>query len=178
MKIYFNLFLLTLLFFGSNLYAQKNLPRLSPKSLVGQTVGYTNVEITYGSPGVNERVIWGELVSYNEVWRAGANEATTIEFSNDVIVQGNKVPAGKYSLFTIPTKSSWTVILNKVYEQWGAFKYNVEEDLLRFEVSPVSNTYVERLKYSIEYQEAYISIVNIEWEKLKISFTVKSNLNN
>ena len=76
------------------------------------------------------------LVPYNEVWRTGANEATTIEFDNDLFIEGNKVLSGKYSLFTIPNKMEWIIILNKVYEQWGAFKYNEEEDLIRFKVKP------------------------------------------
>ncbi|MDX1702488.1 MAG: DUF2911 domain-containing protein, partial [Melioribacteraceae bacterium] len=92
--------------------AQNNLPRLSPKSFVGQTIGYTKVMINYGSPGVKERSIWGGLVPYGEVWRTGANEATTIEFDSDVFIEGNKVAAGKYSLFTIPGEDKWTVILN------------------------------------------------------------------
>lgn len=171
------IFLLILIFTSTIAFAQKSVPRLSPKCYVGQTVGYTNVEITYSSPGVKERTIWGELVPYNEVWRTGANEATTIEFDNDVTIKGKLIPAGKYSLFTIPTKNDWTVILNKEYDQWGAFKYNKEEDFFRFKATPQKNDFVERLKICINYKEPYISEVYIMWEKLKISFEVKSNSN-
>lgn len=156
--------------------AQKNLPRLSPKSYVGQTIGYTNVDITYGSPGVKGRILWGKLVPYNKVWRTGANEATTIEFDKDVLIEGKKINLGKYSLFTIPGENEWTVILNKVYEQWGAFKYNSKEDVIRFQVKPIVNHHEERLKFSFEYLEPYISNVNMEWDKLKISFTINSNI--
>lgn len=157
-------------------FAQKNLPRLSPKSFVGQIIGYANITINYGSPGVKDRIIWGELVPFNKVWRTGANEATTIEFDSDLIIEENKVPAGKYSLFTIPNKDEWTIILNKVYEQWGNFKYDKNEDLIRFKVKPSSNHHVERLKFSFEFKEPYISMVNLEWEKIKVSFKINSEI--
>ena len=153
---------------------QNNLPRLSPKSFVGQTVGYTNVKIEYGSPGVKERKIWGELVPLNEVWRTGANEATTIEFDKDVLIEGKKVPAGKYSLFTIPGKTKWTVILNNVYDQWGAYKYDKSEDFLRFTVMPKTNVFVERLRFTTEFVSAYKANINLEWENLKISFMINT----
>lgn len=163
---------------SSSIYSQKNTPRLSPKAFVGQTIGYTNVRITYSSPGVKGRVIWGSLVPYNKVWRTGANEATTIEFDNDILIEGKRVAMGKYSLFTIPTKDSWTIILNKVYDQWGAFKYNEKEDLLRFKVKPSANHFVERLIFNFEYKDQYKSNVNLEWEKQKISFEINSDVKN
>lgn len=157
-------------------YGQNNLPRLSPKSFVGQTVGYTKVVITYGSPGVKERSIWGELVPYGEVWRTGANEATTIEFDSDVLIEGKLVPEGKYSLFTIPGKKKWTVIINKIYDQWGAYKYDESEDLLRFEVPQLSNHHVERLTFRFQYKDAYRSDVIMEWAKIKIVFEINSEI--
>jgi hypothetical protein len=177
MKIY-NHILLILFCSALILSGQNNLPRLSPKSFVGQTIGYTNVIIEYGSPGVKERAIWGKLVPYNEVWRTGANEATTIEFDNDVIVEGNKVPAGKYSLFTIPGKKKWTIIFNKVYEQWGAYKYDISEDLIRFNVIPEVNEHNERLKFSFEYIEPYNAYAILEWDTVKIIFSINSNVKN
>lgn len=165
---------LIILFFVSLLSGQNNLPRLSPKSFVGQTVGYTNVRIDYGSPGVKEREIWGELVPYDNVWRTGANEATTIEFDKDVFIQGKKVPSGKYSLFTIPGKKQWTVILNKVYDQWGAYKYDEKEDQLRVKVSPKTNNFVERLRFTMNYVDAYKASISLEWEKLKIDFDINT----
>lgn len=164
------------LFLGILINGQNNLPRLSPRALVGQTVGYTNIQIEYGSPGVKNRTIWGELVPYDEVWRTGANEATTIEFDKDVYISGNRVPAGKYSLFTIPSKKKWTVILNKVDDQWGAFKYEKAEDLLRFKVTPLENRFTDRLLFTIEYIDAYKANVILEWEKLRISFPINTEL--
>jgi hypothetical protein len=168
--------LLVLTFLSINIFAQNNVPRLSPKAYVGQMVGYVNVEINYGSPGTNDRDVWGKLVPYDEVWRTGANEATTIEFSKSILIEGNKIPAGKYSLFTIPGNKEWTIILNKISEQWGAFKYNKDEDIIRFNVTPISNTYNERLKFNIDYVAAYKSNVVLEWEKLKIVFGLDSRL--
>jgi hypothetical protein len=112
------------------------------------------------------------LVPYDEVWRTGANEATTIEFSSNVKVNNRSVPSGRYSLFTIPGKKEWTVILNKVDDQWGAFKYDIKEDLLRFKVKPVKNNFIERLRFSFEYKSPFSADVIIEWENIKIAFTV------
>ena len=137
-----------MLVFTGYLFAQVDLPRLSPKASVSQTIGYTNITIDYGRPGVKERTIWGGLVPYNQVWRTGANEATTIQFTTDVTVNGEKVPAGKYSLFTVPTPDMWTVVFNKVDKQWGAFNYKQEDDLLRFDVKPERGAFTERLLFT------------------------------
>lgn len=176
MKMFIKGILIILIFarFDCAQNVKENLPRLSPKAYVGQSIGYTNVEINYSKPGVKDRTIWGELVPYDAVWRTGANEATTIEFQNDIYVEGRPVPAGKYSLFTIPTKEEWTIILNKVYEQWGAFKYNAKEDFLRFKVKPKKNHYVERLTFDFDYKSPYQSYVVFEWDELKFSFLVDS----
>jgi len=163
---------------GTIIFAQNKVPRLSPKSFVGQTVGSTILKITYGSPGVKGRKIWGELVPYNIVWRTGANEATTIEFDSDVIIDGKKIPTGKYSLFTIPNKDTWTIILNKTYDQWGAYNYNEKEDFIRFKAQPIVNHHVERLSYKIEYLDSYKSKIYMEWEKLAVSFEIKTDLKN
>ncbi len=157
---------------------KKEPPRLSPKAFVGQTIGYTDVTITYGTPGVKGRKIWGGLVPYNKVWRTGANEATTIEFSTDVKVNGHFVPKGKYALFTIPNPDEWTIIFNKVADQWGAFKYDPKEDLLRFKVKPVKHTFRERLMFSIDYKTPYSADVNIDWENLRVSFTIDTTPGN
>lgn len=176
MKLNYIITLLCFVIFSNYLIAQDNLPRLSPKSYIGQTVGYTNVEISYGSPGVKNRKIWNDLVPFNEVWRTGANEATTIEFDNDIQINGVVIPAGKYSLFTIPTNKSWTVIFNKVYEQWGAYKYDKNEDLIRFSVTPEVSEFEERLQFSFQYISPYKTAVVFKWEKLKFSFVINTEL--
>ncbi|HEX2490614.1 MAG TPA: alpha/beta fold hydrolase, partial [Blastocatellia bacterium] len=102
--------------------------RPSPRGEVGEQIGALKVSITYGRPQVNKRQIWGQLVPYNRLWRAGANEATYITFSSDVLVEGQKLAAGSYSLFTIPTETEWTVVFNRVPSLWGHFYYNPEFD--------------------------------------------------
>ena len=154
-------------------YAQENKIRISPKASVMQIVGFTEVKIDYSRPGVKGRTIWGELVPYNKVWRAGANEATIISFSTDVTIEGKKLAAGKYSFFAIPDKSNWTLIFNKVADQWGAFEYNEAEDALRINVKPQSNGLQEWLAYSITKIDDKSAVVNFEWEKLKVPFKVE-----
>ncbi len=173
---YFNIILLLVALISSNIFSQNNLPRLSPKAYVGQMVGYVNVEINYGTPGVKDRKIWGELVPYNKIWRTGANEATTIEFSKPILIEGNKIPAGKYSLFTIPGITEWTIILNKVADQWGTYKYNKEEDLIRFKVKPIKNEHQERLNFSIEYVDSYKANIIFKWEKIELIIGLDSKI--
>ena len=119
---------------STNAQNKKEEVRLSPKAEVMQTVGFTDVRIVYSRPGVKGRTIWGKLVPYDAVWRAGANEATKITFSTDVTIEGKKLKKGAYSFFAIPGKNDWTLIFNKVADQWGAFEYNESEDALRVKV--------------------------------------------
>ena len=105
-------------------------PRTSPNAAVSQTIGTTEVRLTYGRPQVNDRTIFGGLVSYDEVWRTGANEATTFSVSSDVTIEGEPLSAGTYSLYTIPGPDTWTIIFNNVANQWGT-NYDQNEDALR-----------------------------------------------
>src|SRR5687767_13004731 len=107
-------------FVAATAFAQVRTPRPSPKASVMQNVGLTEITIQYSRPGVKGRAIWGSLVPYDKVWRTGANEATTIEFSEDVAINGQKLKKGLYSLHTIPNPNEWTVIFNSVAEQWGS----------------------------------------------------------
>lgn len=176
MKLSHLINLLVLIFSFSFTAAQEKEPAKSPLASVYQKVGTTDVAITYSSPGIKGRTIWGELVAYGELWRTGANMATTIEFGSDVKVNGNEVKAGKYALFTIPNKDEWTIILNSVAEQPGTSKYEKEKDVLRFKVKPVENPFHERLAFIIDLDTPTSSIVSLEWEKLKVSFKVESYL--
>ena len=111
-------------------------PQLSPSASVSQTIGTTTVEVLYHRPAVKGRQIFGNLVPHGQVWRTGANEATTIRFSDTVQVNGQKVAAGTYALFSIPYPDRWTVILNKRARQQGAWEYDPREDVLRLDVKP------------------------------------------
>lgn len=147
--------------------------RVSPKAEVMQTVGFTEVKIDYSRPGVKGRIIWGELVPYDKVWRAGANEATKFTFSTDVFINGKQLKAGSYSFFAIPGAEEWTLIFNKVADQWGAFEYNEAEDALRIKVVPIDNDFVEWLTYTITRTSDTTADIKLEWEKLKIPFTLE-----
>lgn len=182
-QIKFNFVIVYFLFFmlGTEiLFAQvEGEVRISPKAKVEQVVGFTTVTIDYSRPGVKGREIWGGLVPYNTVWRAGANEATKITFSIDVKINGKQLKAGSYGFFTIPTKDKWTLIFNRVADQWGAFEYNEEEDVLRIQVTPEvkSENWKEWLAYTITKTSDKSAIVRLEWEKLKIPFTVEVSIN-
>jgi len=159
---------------SSQSYAQNDKKvRISPKAAVIQTVGFTEVRIDYSRPGVKGRVIWGGLVPYNKVWRAGANEATKFTFSTDVTINDKTLKAGSYSFFVIPAKEKWTLIFNRVADQWGAFEYNEAEDVLRFEVTPEQDGMQEWLAYTISKTSDNSAIVKLEWEKLKVPFTIE-----
>ena len=150
--------------------------RISPKAEVMQEVGFTEIKIIYSRPGVKGRVIYGKLVPYDAVWRAGANEATKITFSTDVKIEGKKLKKGSYSFFAIPGQKNWTLIFNKVADQWGAFQYNESEDVLRIKVNPENGNWQEWLSYTITKTSDSSAVIRLEWEKLKIPFKVDVKL--
>jgi len=152
---------------------QLKLPRPSPKASVQQTVGLTEVTINYCRPGVKGRTIWGELVPYDKVWRTGANEATTIQFSQDVKVNGKPLPAGLYSVHTIPSKSAWTVIFNKKAEQWGSYEYDDKQDALRIQVQPVAGPQQELMEFSFPEVSPEGATVELAWEKVRVPFKIE-----
>ena len=146
--------------------------RVSPLATASATISANTITIAYSSPLVKGRNIWGELVKYDEVWRTGANEATTITFTQDVTIEGQNLPKGTYSLFTIPTAAEWTVIFNVNETQWGAFKYDQSEDALRVNVKPVTVDAVqENLLFEVINDSTPNSgIVRLRWEKMQIDF--------
>jgi hypothetical protein len=156
--------------FASQSFAQDYLKKLrvSPEAEVMQVVGLTKVAISYSRPGVKGRKIWGGLVPYDKVWRAGADEATKITITTDVMIEGKKLSAGSYSFFVIPTKKEWTIIFNKVADQWGAFEYNEAEDALRLKVKPKTAEFEEWLKYEFVKTGDYSANLCLHWEKLKV----------
>ena len=170
--------ILALFLFTNPIEAQNNKQelRISPKAEVMQAVGFTEIRIVYSRPGVKGREIWGKLVSYDAVWRAGANEATKITFSTDVMVEGKKLKKGSYSLFTIPGKNDWIIIFNKVADQWGAFEYNESEDALRVKVKTEKAIWQEWLSYTINKASDTSAVIRLEWEKIKVPFKVEVKL--
>ena len=120
--------------FSLGLLQAQDLPMPSPAASVKQRVGLTDIEITYSRPGVKDRVIFGDLVPYNEMWRTGANKASAISFSTDVMIMGNELKAGTYAIFTTPGESEWEIIFNNNTEQWGTSAHKDEEDVLKIKV--------------------------------------------
>lgn len=153
--------------------ADLKLPRPSQSAQVMQTVGLTDVTINYSRPGVKGRVIWGELVPYDKVWRTGANEATSITFSTDVKVNGQPLAAGTYSFHTIPTKSDWTVIFNKKADQWGSYSYDEKDDALRVKVKAQPHEFTEWMEFSLPDIAVDKATVALDWEKLRVPFEIQ-----
>jgi Protein of unknown function (DUF2911) len=154
-----------------------DLPYASQAAQVKQRVGVTDITITYHRPVVNGRKIWGGLVPLGQVWRAGANENTTIEFSTPVSIEGKPLPAGTYGLQMIPNADSWTVIFSKMAVAWGSYTYNQSEDALRVEVKPHPIEMEEALEYEFEDLKPDSVTVTMKWEKVAVPFRVSVNLN-
>ncbi|WP_103026358.1 DUF2911 domain-containing protein [Salinibacter altiplanensis] len=147
-------------------------PRTSPNAAVSQTIGTTEVRLTYGRPQVNDRAIFGDLVPYNEVWRTGANEATTFSVSSDVTIEGESLSAGTYSLYTIPGPNSWTIIFNNVADQWGT-QYDRSADALRVDVSPESAPPHEMMTFGFEQVTSTSGTCVLYWADARVPFEIQ-----
>lgn len=154
---------------------QLKTPRVSPTQTLKQTVGLTDITIVYSRPGVKGRQIWGALVPYDKIWRTGANEATTIEFSDDVTINGSAVPKGVYSLHTIPGQGEWTIVLNNTANQWGSFSYDPAKDALRLKAKPEASPFHEWLTFDIPQMSNDAATVVIRWDKVGVPFVVNTN---
>ena len=148
------------------------LPAPSPKASLMQTVGITDITIDYSRPGVKGRTIWGALVPYDQIWRTGANAATTIEFSDEVLINGQKLAKGKYALFTIPGRDQWTVVFNKQGDQWGAFNHDAAQDALRVTTKPEKAPFQEWMGFEIGDMTTDTAKVILRWENVAVPFTV------
>src|SRR5438270_6481882 len=171
------LFTLCIAIFGLTVaaFAQNdlNLPDVSQAAEVKQRIALTDITITYHRPLVNGRKIWGALVPYGKVWRAGANENTTIEFSDPVFVEGKPLAKGSYVLHMIPNPDSWTVIFSKTNTAWGSYSYKQDEDALRVNVKPRPLAELkEALEFDFEDLKPDSTAVTLKWEKLGVTFTV------
>lgn len=152
-----------------------NFPAASPLCVIKQRIGLTDVEVAYSRPGVKNRTIFGGIVPYGAVWRTGANMATTISFSTPVRLEGNDIPAGKYSLFTIPGPDEWTIILNKNANQWGAFQYNSNDDIVRFNVTPVTldDTTIETFMIEFDKIKDDSAVLLLVWDTTAVPIHLK-----
>src|ERR1700751_6087401 len=149
-----------------------NLPRASQHALVSQRIGITDITINYHRPLANGRQIWGKVVPYGQVWRAGANENTTITFTDPVTIEGQALDKGTYGLHMIPGQDQWTVIFSKNATSWGSFTYKQEEDALRITVKPQPAEFHEALTYDFDDVKSSSAAVTMRWEKVAVPFRV------
>jgi hypothetical protein len=165
------------LFFSEGIGQQIQMPQASPSANISQKIGLTDVSIEYSRPSMRGRKIFGELVPYGEVWRTGANAATIITFKTEVIIEGNKVPAGVYALYSIPGKNEWTIILSSNTKLWGAVGYNQEDDFLRFNVKPgkTGQKYETMEINFVDITDTGTS-VDIKWENTRVKFRIETEV--
>jgi hypothetical protein len=156
---------------------QVEFPAASPSCTIKQRVGLTDIEVDYSRPSMKGRSIFGGIVPYGQVWRTGANAATRVTFSTEVKLNGNDIPAGSYALFTIPGEDEWTVILSKKADQFGAFEYNTNDDLVRFEVTPVSlDENIETFTIEFNRIRDESAMLNLIWEKTVVPLKLEIDL--
>lgn len=166
------LLILTLFFLFNIVYSQPEYPQVSPGAQVSQRIGITDVTVTYHRPGVKGRLVWGGLVPLEKIWRAGANEATTIEFSTDVTIGKTLVPAGKYSIFILPTTKTATIIINKKNDLWGTNGYDENDDIVRLRADLDYLEHQEWLIYTFENLTKNSADLRMRWEDFGIGFTI------
>jgi len=159
-------------------------PRVSPNVKLTQTIGVTDITLTYSRPGVRNRTVWGELVPWDKPWRTGANEATTFTCSTDIKVNGQNLPAGTYSFFTIPNASEWTIVFSKQKDLWGAFDYDPKDDQLRVQAKPMAGEYREWMELGFEEltpaalpQSPSAGKLVLRWEKIAVPVTIETDMN-
>lgn len=156
--------------------AQLELPRVSPAATVTQTIATTEITVNYSRPGTKGRVIWGDLVPFDKVWRTGANEATTLKTSGDVMIGGQKLPAGTYALFTVPGKDTWSVVFNTQAEQWGSGDHDQTKDVLKLSVQPQAAPHQEWMQFSFENLGIKGGDLVLRWEKLAVSIPIEVDI--
>jgi hypothetical protein len=173
-----NQLLTGILFLGATISnAQLKTPAPSPVQTIKQAFALSEITIEYSRPSAKGRVVFGDLVPFDALWRTGANASTKITFGEDVKVEGNAVPAGTYALHTIPGKSEWTIILNKNLTNWGIDGYKQEEDLVRFKVKPTnSSNKVETLTFDISNMSDNKTSVELVWENTRVAFKVEAEI--
>jgi hypothetical protein len=152
-----------------------DIPRDSQHAVITQKIGVTNITIDYHRPLVKGRKVFGGLEPYGKVWRAGANENSTIQFTDAVMVEGKPLAAGTYGLHMIPGENEWTVIFSKVSTAWGSFSYNEKEDALRVTVKPQAADFHEALTYDFDDPKPNATTVTMRWDKVAVPFKVEVN---
>ncbi len=170
-----SIFTFLLLNFSLLVFAQQyNIPAVSPRQVVEQQFSITKISIDYGRPAVKGRVIFGDLVPFGEVWRAGANEATKITFGQEVLFGGQKVKKGTYALYIVPQEKEWKIILNKGVNNWGAFNYDAKDDVVSTTV-PIKKMNEKMERFTINFEDITDEKLNLvfEWDKTRADVPVE-----
>src|SRR5277367_542185 len=154
-----------------------DLPRQSQHAVVTQRIGITDITVNYHRPLANSRQIWGKVVPYGQVWRAGANENTTIAFTDPVMVEGQALDKGTYGLHMIPGENQWTVIFSKNANSWGSFTYKQDEDALRVTVKPQAAEAHDALAYDFDDLKSDSATITMRWDKVAVPFRVSVKVN-
>ncbi len=168
-KLLFSTIILT--FIQVSLIKGQHKQALSPAMEVHQHIGQTEIRIKYNAPSKRERVIWGDLVPYGQVWRTGANNATVFSTDQSILIGGKELPKGSYALFMIPDENVWTVIFNSVPNQWGAFSYDVQKDILRIEAIPRKTEHSQE-QMSLTIEDAKLVL---RWDDLELKVPLKES---
>jgi len=173
MKVTITFAAVLLMAFSGSAQQELKVPTLSPITEISQEVGLSQVKLTYSRPSAKGRKVFGGLVPFNEVWRTGANEATEITTTKNIQINGTLLKAGTYSLFTIPQKEKWTIIINSELGLWGAYNYNSKLDVMRFDV-PVTttDTIYESFTMQSDHRNEVADLL-LYWDKTKISIPIK-----
>src|ERR1700720_2493055 len=172
--------LASILLFASVCPAQTvmlDLPRQSQHAVITQRIGLTDITVNYHRPLVNSRQIWGKVVPYGEVWRAGANENTTVTFTDPVTIEGQPLDKGTYGLHMIPGENQWTVIFSKMSTAWGSFSYKQDEDALRVTGKPQPAELHDALTYDFDDVKPDSAVVTLRWDKVAVPFKVEVKVN-
>lgn len=153
-------------------YTLLDLPRESQHATVSQRIGTTDITIDYHRPSVKGRAIWGDVVPYDQVWRAGANENSVLTCTGEITVEGQRLPAGSYGLHMIPTTGNWTVILSKDHTAWGSYFYKKDNDAARAEVAPRACTMTEQVTFDFTDVTATGTMLTMRWEKMEVPLKI------
>ena len=166
--------LLYIILASSTSFAQINTPAASPSTTLTQTLGLTKITLDYSRPSVKGRKIFGDLVPYGKVWRTGANKITSIKFDDEVYVHGAIMKAGSYGLYTIPGKNEWTIIFNRDDKQWGSYGYDINKDVIRFNVQPMQpQEFTEQMNIDFVEFSPTSTYVSIRWENTEVRFKIE-----
>ncbi len=176
MKSFVKVFAIALLY-SVSVKAQLNLPPASTDATFKQQIGFGEMEVKYSRPSARGRVIFGGLVPFGEMWRTGAHDATTIRFSEAVKLNGNDIPAGTYSFFTIPNQNEWTIVINKATEMHGSSDYTQDQDLVRFVAKPEKSArYYETFTIEVNDLSKEEAGLFLLWENTQLKLTIKMNV--